>query len=85
MVENTSPPDSEFWTLHFDGSKARGGSGDGMVLKSPQGDKLFYVLQIHFTATNNIAEYEALLHGIRMAKNIGISRLMCYGGSDLVA
>src|SRR4051812_1930655 len=74
-AENSGPPDSEFWTLHFDGSKARGGSGAGVVLKSPQGDKLFYVLQIHFTATNNIAEYEALLHGIRMAKNIGVTRL----------
>src|SRR4051812_12920835 len=43
------------------------------------------MLQIHFTTTNNIAEYEALLHGIRMAKNIGITRLMCYGDSYLVA
>ena len=51
----------------------------------PQGDKLFDVLHIHFTTTNNIAEYEALLHGIRIAKNIGIRRLMCYGDSDLVA
>ena len=78
-------PESEYWTLFFDGSKARGGSGAGVVLKSPQGDKLLYVLQIHFTATNNIAEYEALLHGIRIAKDIGIRRLMCYGDSDLVA
>ena len=56
-----------------------------MVLKSPQGDKIFYVLQIHFTTTNNIAKYEALLHGIRMAKNIDVTKLMCYGDSDLVA
>src|SRR3954466_1052367 len=83
MTENTSPP--EFSTLHFDGSKARGGSEAGVGLKSPQGDKLFYVLQIHFTATNNISKYEAVLHGIFMDKNIGISRLMCYGDSDLVA
>ena len=74
--ENTGP-ESEYWTLHFDGSRALGGSGAGVVLKSPQGDKLFYVLQIHFTATNNIAEYEALFHGIRIAKNISIRRLMC--------
>src|SRR5215216_3401179 len=78
-------PESEYWTLFFKGSKARGGSGAGVVLKSPQGDKLLYVLQIHFTATNNIAEYEALLHGIRIAKDIGIRCLMCYGDSDLVA
>ena len=41
--------------------------------------------QIHFTTTNNIAEYEALLHGIHIAKNIGIRRLMCFSDSDLVA
>ena len=70
--ENMILPESEYWTLYFDGSKAHGGSGAGVVLKSPQGDKLLYVLQIHFTATNNIAEYEALLHGIRIAKDIGI-------------
>ena len=83
--ENMILPESEYWTLYFEGSKARGGSGAGVVLKSPQGDKLLYVLQIHFTATNNIAEYEALLHGIRIAKDIGIRRLVCYRDSDLVA
>ena len=40
---------------------------------------------INFTAINNVAEYEALLHGLRMAKEIGISRISCYGDSDLVA
>src|SRR3954464_12015409 len=35
-AENSGPPDSEFWPLHFDRSKARGGWGDGMVLKSPK-------------------------------------------------
>jgi ribonuclease HI len=56
-----------------------------VVLKSPQGDTLSYVLQIHFNATNNVAEYKALLHGLRIAKGLGISRIMCYGDSDLVA
>ncbi|KAK1668483.1 hypothetical protein QYE76_056642 [Lolium multiflorum] len=40
------------------------------------------VLQIHFEATNNMAEYEALLHG---AKEIGIKHIICCGDSDLVA
>ena len=84
-VENTGAPESEYWTLQFDGSKVLGGSGAGVVLKSPQGDKLFYVLQIHFMTTNNIAEYEAFLHGICITKNIGIRRLMCFDESDLVS
>ena len=60
-------------------------SGAGVVLKSPKGDPICYVLQIHFNATNNVAEYEALLHGIHIAKDMGIKRLLCYGDSDLVA
>ncbi|KAK1660311.1 hypothetical protein QYE76_048470 [Lolium multiflorum] len=42
-------------------------------------------LQIHFEATNNMAEYEALLHGLRIAKEIGIKHIICCGDSDLVA
>jgi ribonuclease HI len=83
--DQTPVPEPEHWNLHFDGSKTLEGSGAGMVLTSPQGDKLNYVLQIHFATTNNVAEYEALLHGLRIAKEMGISRIMCYGDSDLVA
>ena len=42
--------------MHFDGSKMRTGLGAGIVLTSPKNDKLSYVLQIHFTASNNVAE-----------------------------
>ena len=54
--------------MHFDGSKQFDGSGAGVDLTSPKGDKLSNVLQIHFEpCTNNIAEYEALLHGLKVA------------------
>ena len=49
--------------MFFDGSKMLNGSGAGVVLVSPRGDKLRYVLQIHFDSSNNEAEYEALLNG----------------------
>ena len=60
------------------------GLGAGVVLTSPKGDKLKYALQIHFAASNNVAEYEALIHGPRLAKELGIRRILCYGDSDLV-
>ena len=59
-------PDPPYWSLYFDGSKQVGGSGVGIVLKSPKGDKLKYVLQILFNATNNMAEYEALTTAKRL-------------------
>jgi ribonuclease HI len=70
--------------MNFDGSKMRGGLGEGIVLISPKGDKLHYVLQIHFAASNNVAEYEALIHGLKLAKEIGIQRIPFFGDSDLM-
>jgi ribonuclease HI len=58
--------------------------GAGVFLTSPKGDKLQYMLQMHFRASNNIAKYEALVHGLKMAKQIGIRRILCFGDSDLV-
>ncbi|KAK1677038.1 hypothetical protein QYE76_037886 [Lolium multiflorum] len=58
--------------------------GAGIVITSPKGDRLDYVLQIHFAASNNVAEYEALIHGLKLAKEIGVRRILCFGDSDLV-
>jgi ribonuclease HI len=70
--------------MNFDGSKMREGLGAGVVFTCPKGDKLLYMLQIHFRTSNNIAEYEALVHGLKLAKEIGIRRILCFGDSDLV-
>src|SRR3954449_1357610 len=70
--------------MHFDGSKNLEGCGAGVVHTSPKNEKLSYVLQIHFMASNNVAEYEALVHGLKVAREIGIRRIQCFGDSDLV-
>ena len=71
------------WIMHFDGSKMLAGLGAGVVLTSPTGDTVQYVLQIMYTDSNNAAEYEALLHGLRMAISMGIQRLEVRGDSNL--
>jgi len=76
--------DSTHWQMHFDGLKMRTGLGAGIVLTSPKGDKLKYTLQIHFAASNNMTEYEALVHRLRLAKEIGIRQVLCYSDSDMV-
>jgi hypothetical protein len=72
-LQNIGPPDlSSVWTMYFDGSKRVQGTGAGVVSISPQGDKLKYVLRMSFPqASDNKAEYEALLHGVKMAKACG--------------
>nr|ABG66296.1 retrotransposon protein, putative, Ty3-gypsy subclass [Oryza sativa Japonica Group] len=74
----------EYWTMHFDGSKRLTGTGAGVVLISPTGERLSYVLWKHFSASHNVAEYEALLHGLRIAISLGIRRLIVRGDSQLV-
>jgi hypothetical protein len=60
----------EHWKMYFDGSLNLEGAGAGVLFISPQGDHLKYVLQIHYKASNNGAEYEALIHGLRIAVSL---------------
>jgi ribonuclease HI len=63
---------SDHWIMYFDGSYTLKGAGAGVVLIPPECDALKYVIQLEFLATNNIAEYEGLVNGLRLAKDLGI-------------
>jgi hypothetical protein len=81
------PPDQgliEYWKMYFDGSLKIDGAGAGVLFISPNKDELRYVLRLHFPASNNTAEYEACLHGMRIAVELGVKRLYVYGNSPLV-
>jgi ribonuclease HI len=58
--------------MYFDGSYTLKGAGAGVVLILPEGDMLKYVIQIEFPAANNTAEYEELVTGLQLAKELGI-------------
>jgi ribonuclease HI len=75
---------AECWTLYFDGSVMKTGSGAGMLFISPLGEHIRYAVRLHFPTSNNMAEYEALLCGLRIAIEIGIKRLDVRGDSQLV-
>jgi hypothetical protein len=77
-------PDSTYWCMNFDGSKMCEGLGANIVFTSPKGGKLMCVLQIHFRASNNVTEFEALVHGLKLSKEISIRRILCFGDTDLV-
>jgi ribonuclease HI len=72
------------WTVNIDGSSTKEMSGAGVVLVSPEKDKFEYALQLRFRATNNEAEYEALLAGLKLSKNMGIENLTVKSDSQLV-
>jgi hypothetical protein len=58
-------PYLQYRSMFFNGSKNADGVGAGVVLISPKGEKLRYTLRLNFMpCTNNVVEYEALLHGM---------------------
>ncbi|GJZ05840.1 reverse transcriptase domain-containing protein [Tanacetum coccineum] len=75
----------EPWTLFTDGSSCVDGSGAGMILTNPEGAEFTYAMRFRFEATNNEAEYEALIAGLRIAEQMGIKNLQANVDSRLVA
>jgi ribonuclease HI len=74
----------KLWTMYFDGSLMKTGAGAGQLFISPLRKHLRYVLRLHFPASNNVAEYEALVNGLRIAIELGVRRLEARGDSQLV-
>jgi ribonuclease HI len=69
--------------MYFDGSLMKTGASVGLLFISPLGKHLRYVLRLHFPASNNMAEYEALVNGLRIAIKLGVRHLDARGDSQL--
>ena len=75
------------WLLHVDGSSTAGGGGARLVLYGPQSPnkaKISYALKFGFAASNNEAEYEALIAGLKLAKDVGAEKIEIFSDSMLV-
>ena len=72
------------WELYLDGSSNEGGSGAGLFLVSPEGYQMHYALRFGFKASNNEAEYEVLIAGLKLAREIKVESLEIYSDSQLV-
>ena len=60
------------------------GSGARVVLISPNGSRLRYAIHLHFLASNNAMEYEALINGLCIGIELSTTRLYVRGDSELV-
>jgi ribonuclease HI len=77
-TETQTPPkerELEYWTNNFDGS---------LQLQGAKRESFKYVMQMDFPSSNNAAEYEALLHGLRITATLGIHQLKVLGDSLLI-
>jgi ribonuclease HI len=70
--------------MYFDGSLNIDDAGACVLFIAPSKETLSYVLRIHFTASNNAAEYEACLHGLCIVVELGIKHLHVFGDSALI-
>jgi ribonuclease HI len=86
-TEIQTPPakiEHETWIIYFDGSVMKEGAGVGLVFISPLGVRMEYMVRLHFPASNNVAEYEALNNGLWIVVELGIKCLEIRGDSELV-
>jgi hypothetical protein len=77
----TAPIQPELWTMYFDGSLMKTGAGADLLFISPLGKHVRYILRLHFPASNNVAEYEALVNGLRITVELGVRCLDARGDS----
>jgi ribonuclease HI len=75
---------TKVWRMYFDDSLKLQGAGAGILFIAPGGEQLKYALQLLFPASNNAAEYEALIHGLNIVVSLSIKKLMVYGDSLVV-
>jgi ribonuclease HI len=70
--------------MYFDNSFTLNRARGDVILASPKGDRLLYVIQLHFCTTNKVAEYEALVNGLRITAELRVQQLYIRNDSELV-
>ncbi|XP_074374562.1 uncharacterized protein LOC141714969 [Apium graveolens] len=75
---------TDSWKLYVDGSSTAERFGAGLILISLEGFTIQQEITFTFKATNNQAEYEALIVGLKLAKSLGISRMTIHSDSQIV-
>ncbi|GKV28123.1 hypothetical protein SLEP1_g37209 [Rubroshorea leprosula] len=77
-------PEYLVWVLYVDGVANVDGSGAGAVLLGPDGFKSEHALRFKFQTTNNAAEYEALIYGLKLASELKVQNIQVFSDSQLV-
>jgi ribonuclease HI len=78
------PPTTSVWKMFFDGASSSIGAGAGVVFRSPSQETISLSYKLEFEVTNNVAEYEALVLGLRAAKEMGIKEIVVFGDAELI-
>jgi hypothetical protein len=71
----TAPIQAELWNMYFDGLLMKTGAGTGLLFISPLRVHLRYMIRLYFAASSNVAEYKALVNGLRTSIELGVRHL----------
>ncbi|XP_070014906.1 uncharacterized protein [Nicotiana sylvestris] len=83
-IEEMVPDDHLVWKMYFDGAVNIKRVGIGAILISSIGHHYPAMAQLQFFCTNNTAEYEACIMGLKMAIDLDVHELLVMGDSDLL-
>ncbi|XP_072064442.1 uncharacterized protein [Arachis hypogaea] len=75
---------STAWELYVDGSSNKVGSGTGIILVNQEGTQIEVFLKFEFPASNNHAEYEALIAGLKLEKEVSTTKVVAFSDSQVV-
>jgi ribonuclease HI len=84
LEQGMPSPAASVWKMFFDGASSRIGAGAGVVFKSPSQETISLSYKMEFEVTNNVAEYEALVLGLRATKEMGIREMVVFGDAELI-
>ena len=89
IAEYTQPEDKgvegqKQWSIHTDGSSNQHSRGAGVVILTPEGDKIECMIRLDFPTTNNEAEYEALVAGLDLARAAGAENMIIHCDSQVI-
>ena len=89
IAEYTQSKDKEvegqkLWSIHTDGSSTQRSGGVGVVIQTPEGDKIECMIRLDFPTTNNKAEYEALVAGLDLARAAGAKNIIIHYDSHVI-
>ncbi|XP_072054936.1 uncharacterized protein [Arachis hypogaea] len=84
QVANIVDVEVNYWKLYFDGSKHKDGAGVGILIISPEGIPSEFLFELKYPCSNNVAEYEALILGLKILIDKGALEVQILGDSQLV-
>jgi ribonuclease HI len=84
LNQEIPPPTTHVWKIFFDGASSSIGAGARVVFISPCQETISLSYKMEFEITNNVAEYEDLVLGMRDAKEMGIKEMAVFGDVELI-